>query len=146
MAMGWDVTQWLHREPDARVTQRDVGVAPPPTVSEAWIAAAFAGEGRSDEQRELLTLSDELIGEVEAADLILIGAPMYNYGMPAALKAWFDQIIRIDRTYPRAGGTPARRSPQGRVGEEVPMRLLFKEGSPFAQQDATRSAQLRPTA
>lgn len=93
------VAQWLYREPDARVTRRDVGVAPPPAVSEAWIAAAFAGEGRSDKQRELLTLSDELIGEVEAADLILIGAPMYNYGMPAALKAWFDQIIRIDRTF-----------------------------------------------
>ncbi|MEQ8233811.1 MAG: NAD(P)H-dependent oxidoreductase, partial [Gammaproteobacteria bacterium] len=37
--------------------------------------------------------------EVEAADVIVIGAPMYNYGMPAALKAWFDQIVRIDRTF-----------------------------------------------
>jgi len=93
------ITQWLYREPDAGVTQRDVGRTPPPAVSEDWIAAAFAGENRSDAQRELLTLSDALIDEVEAADLILIGAPMYNYGMPAALKAWFDQIIRIDRTF-----------------------------------------------
>jgi len=93
------VAQWRYREPDARVTERDVGMAPPPAVSEAWIAAAFAGDERSDAQRELLTLSDELIDEVEAADLILFGAPMYNYGMPAALKAWFDQIVRIDRTF-----------------------------------------------
>jgi FMN-dependent NADH-azoreductase len=93
------VAQWLYGQPDAVVTQRDVGAEPPPAVSEAWIAAAFAGAERNDEQRELLALSDRLIDEVEAADLILIGAPMYNYGMPAALKAWFDQIIRIDRTF-----------------------------------------------
>jgi FMN-dependent NADH-azoreductase len=93
------VAQWMYREPGARVTERDVGQAPPPAVSEAWIAAAFAGEDRSAAQREVLTLSDELIDEVEAADLVLIGAPMYNYGMPAALKAWFDQIVRIDRTF-----------------------------------------------
>ncbi|MEQ8495014.1 MAG: NAD(P)H-dependent oxidoreductase [Gammaproteobacteria bacterium] len=93
------VAQWMYREPDAAVTARDVGVTPPPAVSEAWIAAAFAGEDRSDAQRELLALSDQLIDEVEAADVIVIGAPMYNYGMPAALKAWFDQIVRIDRTF-----------------------------------------------
>ncbi len=93
------VAQWLYRDQDAVITRRDVGALPPPAVTEDWIAAAFAGTSRSSEQRDLLALSDELIDEVEAADLILIGAPMYNYGMPAALKAWFDQIIRIDRTF-----------------------------------------------
>lgn len=93
------VAQWLYREPNTVVTRRDVGAEPPPAVSEDWIAAAFAGEDRTSEQRHQLALSDELIDEVEAADLILIGAPMYNYGMPAALKAWFDQIVRIDRTF-----------------------------------------------
>jgi len=44
-------------------------------------------------------LSDELITEVERADLIMLGTPMYNYGMPAALKAWFDQVIRINQTF-----------------------------------------------
>lgn len=93
------VSQWLAREPDAVVTRRDVGLEPPPAVSEAWIAAAFAGEDRTEKQRALLALSDELIAEVESADVIVIGTPMYNYGMPSALKAWFDQIIRIDRTF-----------------------------------------------
>jgi FMN-dependent NADH-azoreductase len=40
-----------------------------------------------------------LIGELEAADVIVIGTPMYNYGMPARLKAWLDQVIRVDRTF-----------------------------------------------
>ncbi|MCR9259653.1 MAG: NAD(P)H-dependent oxidoreductase [Pseudomonadaceae bacterium] len=93
------VAQWLDWQPDAVVTHRDVGSHPPPMVSQSWIAAAFAGEARTDEQRELLSVSDTLIDEVVAADLVLIGTPMYNYGMPAALKAWFDQIIRVDRTF-----------------------------------------------
>jgi len=91
--------QWLLRRPESIITRRDVGRVPPPAISEDWIAAAFAGDGRTAAQRELLSLSEELIEEVFAADLILIGAPMYNYGMPAALKAWFDQVIRVDRTF-----------------------------------------------
>ena len=51
------------------------------------------------EQRELLRLSDELIDEIDRADLIVIGTPMYNYGMPAALKSWFDKVIRIGKTF-----------------------------------------------
>ena len=93
------VSDWLAGSPDSSVTVRDVGKAPPPAVSEEWIAAAFAGENRTAEQQNLLALSDRLIDEIEAADLILIAAPVYNYGMPSALKAWFDQVIRIDRTF-----------------------------------------------
>lgn len=91
--------RWLYREPESDVTHRDVGIEPPPAISEAWIAAAFAGDARTASQRALLNLSDRLIDEVVAADLILIGAPMYNYGMPAALKSWFDQVIRVNKTF-----------------------------------------------
>lgn len=93
------ITSWRKRSPDTRVILRDVGSTPPPAVSEEWIAAAFAGEDRTREQRALLSLSDELIEEVENADLIVMSVPMYNYGMPAALKAWFDQVVRVDRTF-----------------------------------------------
>lgn len=82
------------------VTIRDVGSQPPPFVSEAFIAAAFTPEAdRTDAQQSILSASDELIAEVLAADLIVIATPMYNYGMPAALKAWFDQVVRIGRTF-----------------------------------------------
>jgi FMN-dependent NADH-azoreductase len=92
--------QWLKSRPNDTVIPRDVGLNPPPVISEAWIAAAFtAPQQRTPEQQEALKVSDQLIEELELADLIVIGTPMYNYGMPAALKAWIDQVIRIGRTF-----------------------------------------------
>lgn len=94
------VDAWLAREPGAVVIARDVGRNPPPFVSEDWVAAAFTPEDdRTAEQKAELALSDELIDELVAADVVVMGTPMYNYGMPAQLKSWFDKIIRIDRTF-----------------------------------------------
>lgn len=94
------VGHWLEREPDALVLARDVGRNPPPFVTEAWVAAAFTPpETRRPDQNEELRLSDELIDELDRADVIVIGTPMYNYGMPAGLKSWFDKVIRIGQTF-----------------------------------------------
>ena len=92
--------QWLKSRPNDTLIARDVGLNPPPAISEAWIAAAFtASEKRTLDQQEVLKVSDRLLEELEPANLIVIGTPMYNYGMPAALKAWIDQVIRIGRTF-----------------------------------------------
>ena len=92
--------QWLNIRSDDKVIKRDVGKNPPPAIDEAWIDAAFtAVEKRTREQETTLKISDELLAELEVADLIIIGAPMYNYGMPSALKAWIDQVIRINCTF-----------------------------------------------
>ncbi len=92
--------EWQARRPQDAVLQRDVGSAPPPAISEAWIGAAFTPEAeRSPEQRRLLALSDELIAELRKADVLVIATPMYNYGMPAALKAWVDQVVRVNETF-----------------------------------------------
>ena len=94
------VDHWLAHEAGATVIARDVGRDPPPLVTEAWIAAAFtAPESRTAEQQDELRLSDVLIDELARADVIVIGAPMHNYGMPASLKSWFDKVIRIDKTF-----------------------------------------------
>ena len=93
-------SEWRARWPDDAWLHHDVGSAPPPAISEAWIGAAFTPKAeRSSEQRRLLALSDTLIAGLRQADLLLIAAPMYNYGMPAALKAWVDQIVRVDETF-----------------------------------------------
>lgn len=89
---------WLAKHPDDQFALRDIGRNPPPFISEAWIAAAFA-EHRSPAQAQLLAFSDELIAEVAEAEIIVLAAPMYNYGMPAALKAWFDQVVRVGKTF-----------------------------------------------
>lgn len=79
---------------------RDLGINPPQFITQDWIGAVFTPETqRSDQQQQTLAQSDELISELERADFILISSPMYNYGMPAQLKAWFDQIIRINKTF-----------------------------------------------
>ena len=79
---------------------RDVGMNPPQFITQEWIGAVFTPEAkRTTEQQMVLSQSDELIAELEKAHLIVISSPMYNYGMPAQLKAWFDQIIRINKTF-----------------------------------------------
>jgi len=92
------IEHWKTRNPNDEVIVRDVGNKPPPVITEDWIAAAFAKD-RSSEQADLLALSDDLIAEIAAADIIVMATPMYNYGMPAALKAWFDQVVRIGKTF-----------------------------------------------
>ncbi|CCO45575.1 putative Acyl carrier protein phosphodiesterase [Vibrio nigripulchritudo SOn1] len=77
---------------------RDLAVNPPPFIDIGWISESFSDE-KKDSQTSSLAISDELIAEVEAADIIVISSPMYNYGMPAVLKAWFDQVIRVNKTF-----------------------------------------------
>ena len=94
------IAQWQANEPTIELIRRDVGIEPPPAVSEDWIAAAFTPAAeRSDAQNAVLALSDTLIDELEQADVLVIATPMYNYGLPAALKAWVDQVVRIGRTF-----------------------------------------------
>ena len=71
-----------------------------PQVDADWIAANFTPlEDRSADQAATLSYSDGLVDELKAADLILIGAPIYNFSIPAALKAWIDQICRARLTF-----------------------------------------------
>lgn len=86
-------------EGEVSVRARDL-LDPIPHVDEAWLAANFTPEEeRRTDQREALALSDTLIAEIEAADTLLIGLPVYNFGVPSALKAWIDQICRARRTF-----------------------------------------------
>ena len=81
-------------------THRDVGTTPPATLSEDWVNANFTpAENRTDAQNQTLALSDELIGEIEAADTLVLAVPIYNFGVPAAFKAWIDQIARAGKTF-----------------------------------------------
>jgi FMN-dependent NADH-azoreductase len=94
------VDRWLATHPATQVIYRDVGQTPPSPVSADWIAAAFApAERRSDAANSALTESNTLTEELLRADLIVIGAPMYNFGIPAQLKAWIDNVVRVGVTF-----------------------------------------------
>lgn len=80
--------------------ERDVAAQAPSFIDQAWIEAVFTEpQQRNEVQQKLLLESDTYIEELKAADLIVIASPMYNYGMPACLKAWFDQIVRVNETF-----------------------------------------------
>ncbi len=84
---------------DADIHVRDLA-QPLPFVDEAWINANFTDpDDRTAEQRQTLAKSDSLVEELEAADTIVIGLPIYNFGVPAAVKAWIDLIARARRTF-----------------------------------------------
>ena len=71
-----------------------------PFLDEAWIGATFTPvDARSDEQQATLALSDAIIAEVQAADTLVIGTPVYNFGIPATLKNWIDHIARVGVTF-----------------------------------------------
>ena len=94
------ITQFKKQTNIDEYIYRDVGMKPPQFITQDWIGAVFTPETkRTHQQQQILSQSDELIAEVEKANLIVISSPMYNYGMPAQLKAWFDQIIRINKTF-----------------------------------------------
>lgn len=87
------------RHGNIELTRRDLNKGLP-FVDEAWINANFtAPEERSAEQRATLAESDALVGELKAADVLVIGAPIYNFGVPAALKAWIDMVARARLTF-----------------------------------------------
>jgi len=82
------------------VTVRDLAETPAPFVNEAWIAANVTDSSeRSAENRAALAASDVMVAELRAADVIVIGLPVYNFGPPAALKAWIDMVARARETF-----------------------------------------------
>ncbi len=85
--------------PGSQVTRRDLA-AGVPLVDETWIGANFTDPAERDAaQRAALADSDELVAELKAADTLVIGLPIYNFGVPAAFKAWIDMIARARETF-----------------------------------------------
>ncbi|MGB1109405.1 MAG: FMN-dependent NADH-azoreductase [Gammaproteobacteria bacterium] len=108
--------------PNATVTQRELS-DPIPLLNETWINANFTDPAeRSEEQRAALALSDELVAELKAADAIVLAAPIYNFGIPAAMKAWVDMVCRARETF--------RYTENGPVGllEDRPVYLVTASG------------------
>lgn len=101
-----------------------------PLMNESWIGANFTPEAdRTDAQKELLALSDTLIAEVKAADVLVIGVPVYNFGIPTNLKAWVDMICRAGITfrYTEAG-------PEGLVTGKRAILVAATGGTPVGSE------------
>ncbi len=94
------IRRWMASRPADVLAYRDVGQSPPHPVTAKWIHAAFTkAESREPWMHEALAESDALVDELIAADLIVAGVPMYNFGMPAQFKAYIDNVVRVGRTF-----------------------------------------------
>ena len=94
------VRRWRELVPGGRVLRRDLGAAPPPHPDALTLnAVALPAAARDPGQAAAAALADELLEELEAADVVLIGAPIYNFSVPSGLKAWFDLVSRPGRTF-----------------------------------------------
>lgn len=86
-------------DPALVVVERDLGANPVPHLDADSTAAIRGAEPANDAQRAAKALSDSLVAELKAADTLLIGAPMYNFGIPSTLKSWFDHVLRAGVTF-----------------------------------------------
>ncbi|HKQ29300.1 MAG TPA: NAD(P)H-dependent oxidoreductase, partial [Burkholderiales bacterium] len=92
--------EFIAQFPGAEVLVRDLGAAPVPHLDGARVAAFFTKPGeRSTEQKAIVAYSDALIDELRRADVVVLGLPMYNFGIPSQLKAWFDHLARAGETF-----------------------------------------------
>ncbi|HWB32777.1 MAG TPA: NAD(P)H-dependent oxidoreductase [Acidobacteriaceae bacterium] len=101
------VAQWRSTHPNGTVIDRDLSRTAIPPINADWIGAVYTPEGaRTAQQRELLALSDSFVAELERADEYVLGVPMHNFGVPAVLKLWIDQVARAGKTFSSEGGAP----------------------------------------
>jgi FMN-dependent NADH-azoreductase len=102
------VAAWRAANPGAKVVVRDIGgEAVPHLTAERFGAFVATPEDRTAEQQAVVEFSDALIDELRCADVIVIGLPMYNFGVPSSLKAYFDHIARAGVTFRYTAQGPA---------------------------------------
>jgi len=127
------IAKWQAAHPDGQVVDRDLMETDLPFVNAPWLQAYFTpSEQHSPEMREALRLSDELVAELLAADHLVIATPVYNYNVPAALKAWIDHIVRKGMTLGVDGSGLV-------IGKKATVLLasggVYTEGSPIRDRD-----------
>lgn len=127
------VAEWQAAHPDGEVVDRDLMETDLPFVNAPWLQAYFTpAEQHSPEMKAVLRLSDELVAELLATDHLVIATPVYNYNVPAALKAWVDHIVRKGMTLGMDGSGLV-------TGKKATVLLasggVYTEGSPIADRD-----------
>ena len=92
--------QWKSGSGNDDIAYRDLSIDKIPHVDERWVNAAAKPKAlRTAEESAALSASDELIAELKATDIIVIGSPMYNWSVPGVLKGYIDQVVRVNETW-----------------------------------------------
>lgn len=136
------VDRWRAARPEDPIDYLDVGQSPPAHVSGRWIHAAFTSpQAREPWMHEVLAESDRLVDQLLAADLVVVGLPMYNFSVPAQFKAYIDNIVRVGRTFgfDRARGEVPYWPMLSEAGKRV---VLLGSRGDFGYGEAQRIAHL----
>lgn len=120
-------------DPAAEVVLRDVGTQPLPHLT-AETVAAIKGQPASEAELAARALSDALVAELAAADILVIASPMYNFGMSSTLKAWFDHVLRAGLTFRYTPEGPEGLM-KGRRAVVIESRAGFYSNGPAAAMD-----------
>jgi FMN-dependent NADH-azoreductase len=129
-------TQWKAVNPNGRIIERDLSDGSIPYLNESWIEAAYTPEAaRTPAQHAVLALSDALIDEVLAAEVILLGIPMHNFSVPATFKAWIDQIARAGKTF-----SYGDKGPKGLVPSDKQVIAILTRGGVYSGEDLQGAA------
>ncbi len=127
---------FLKRYPHRSVVERALSAQTMPHLDgETFVAMGTEAGQLSARQKEVVTLSDTLIEEIEAADTIVVAVPMYNFSIPSTLKAWIDHVARRGRTF-----SYTEKGPQGLLKNKKVFVLgarggVYSKGSPYAAFD-----------
>ena len=98
---------WKKANPEGKIIRRDTTTSAIPPINAAFVAAIYTpAASHTPEQKQLLSLSDTLIAELEEANEYVLGVPMHNFSIPSTLKLWIDQVARVNRTFSYATGAP----------------------------------------
>jgi FMN-dependent NADH-azoreductase len=116
--------EWKKSHPGGEVINRDLPTTRLPLITDDWSATQIEPSKLSPSQRNYLATSDALIEEVLTADVIVFGAPMYNFAIPSVLKAWIDQIVRLGKTV-----TYGPHGPQGLLGNKRVVVITARGGA-----------------
>ncbi|HYI41150.1 MAG TPA: NAD(P)H-dependent oxidoreductase [Allosphingosinicella sp.] len=118
-----------------RIVHRDVGSNPVPHLTAETVPAIRGAPAVTDAARDAVALSDELIAELKAADLVVIGAPMYNFGIASTLKSWFDHVLRAGITFRYSEAGPEGLL-KGRKAIVIESRAGLYSSGPSAPMDS----------
>ena len=131
------VETWRTKHPEGKVIARDLTITPMTFVDLDWIMGAYTPpEQHQENHKRALALSNELIGELLEADTVIIGAPMYNFNLPAVLKAWIDHVVRAGKTFQYTPEGPKGLASGKKATVLVASAGQYAAGSPTASFDA----------
>lgn len=125
-----EVTDWFkNQQNDINIIDRDLANSLP-FINDSWVNANYTpAESRTEDQNQILAQSNELVDELFQSDLMVIGVPLYNFSIPAALKAWIDQVSRAKLTFQYTAD-----GPEGLLKNKHAILVYASGGTPLGSE------------